>query len=208
MTASNLQYTATETIVLIFVLNLFLDACLMTRNAFNDIIHKLNRKLFVIAYRIIKNGQESEDVVQEVFMKMWMMKDKLDDYDDVGALAVTMTRNNCIDLLRKRKYMNSEKDGSDAQTADSSPSPYEQLESSEIRELINRIIDDLPDVWRDLIQLREINGLSYEEIARQNGMNINNLRVVLSRARHMIKDKYIKYTHERGNSQTITGKVL
>jgi RNA polymerase sigma-70 factor (ECF subfamily) len=180
----------------------------MTRNVFNDIIHKLNRKLFVIAYRILKNRQESEDVVQEVFMKMWIMKDKLDDYDNIDALAVTMTRNSCIDLLRKWKYVNAEKDGSDTMTADQSPTPFEQLVSSETREIVSGIIDDLPGTWRDLVQLREINGISYEEIARQNGMNINNLRVILSRARQMIKEKYIEYTDERGEAERNTGKVL
>jgi RNA polymerase sigma-70 factor (ECF subfamily) len=180
----------------------------MTRNAFNDIIHKLNRKLFVIAYSIIKNRQESEDVVQEVFMKMWMMKDKLDYYKNVDALAVTMTRNSCIDLLRKWKHINSDKDGSDSQTVDESLSPYEQMVSLETREIVSGIIDDLPDAWRDLVQLREINGMSYEEIAKQNGMNVNNLRVVLSRARRMIKEKYIEYTNERGKAERVTGKVL
>ncbi|MCX6303279.1 MAG: sigma-70 family RNA polymerase sigma factor [Bacteroidia bacterium] len=180
----------------------------MTRNAFNDIIHKLNRKLFVIAYSIIKNRQESEDVVQEVFMKMWMMKDKLDYYENINALAVTMTRNSCIDLLRKWKYIDSEKDGSDTQAADQSPTPYDQMVSLETREIVSGIIDDLPEACRDLVQLREINGMSYEEIASQNGMNINNLRVILSRARQMIKEKYIKYTDERGKTERITGKVL
>jgi len=172
----------------------------MTLDAFNNIIYTLNRKLFVIAYRILKNQQESEDVVQEVFMKMWMMKEKLNDYDDITALAVTMTKNRSIDLLRKLKYINSEKDVSDTRSKDSSPSPYEQMVCDENREIISGIIDDLPDKWRDLVQLREINGLSYEEIALQNGMNINNMRVVLSRARQMIKAKYIKYTDERGKA--------
>lgn len=180
----------------------------MTRDAFIDIIHKLNRKLFIIAYSIIKNRQESEDVVQEVFMKMWMMKNKLDDYDNIDALAVTMTRNSCIDLLRKWKSINSEKDGSDTQTADQSPTPYDQMVSSETKEIVSRIIDDLPDAWRDLVQLREINGFSYEEIAIQNGMNVNNLRVILSRARQMIKERYIEYTDERGKAERATGKVL
>ncbi|OFY63965.1 MAG: hypothetical protein A2V64_05755 [Bacteroidetes bacterium RBG_13_43_22] len=180
----------------------------MTRDAFNDIIDRLNRKLYVIAYRILKNQQESEDVVQEVFLKMWTMKEKLNKYDDITALAVTMTRNNCIDLLRKRKNINSEKNGSDVLTADSSPSPYDRLVSLENREIISEIIEDLPDAWRDLIKQREINGLSYEEIALQSGMNINNLRVVLSRARQMIKEKYISYTNERGKAERITGKVL
>ena len=177
----------------------------MTRDAFIEIIHKLNRKLFIIAYRIIKNQQEAEDIVQEVFMKMWMMKDKLDEYSDTEALAVTMTKNNCIDQLRKWKNIDSEKEGTDTLNPDPSPSPYESLESSEAAAILNRIIDDLPPEIRDIVQLREINGLSYEEISRQNGMKVNNLRVVLSRARKIIRDKYLKYTDERGKTETTAG---
>jgi RNA polymerase sigma factor (sigma-70 family) len=180
----------------------------MTRDAFNDIIHRHNRKLFKVAYQIVKNRQESEDVVQEVFMKMWIMKDKLDKYGDVEALAVTMTKNSCIDLLRKWKHISNEKDGSDLQAADPSLSPHDQVVSSETREIMSKIIDDLPGAWKDLVQLREINGLSYGEIAEQKGMNINNLRVVMSRARQMIKEKYIRYNDERRKVEGIIGKVL
>jgi RNA polymerase sigma factor (sigma-70 family) len=136
------------------------------------------------------------------------MKEKLDGYDDVTALAVTMTKNSSIDLLRKLKFIDREANGSDINTADSSPTPVEQLVSTENREIINSIIDELPEQWRDLIQLREINELSYEEITRLNGMNVNNLRVILSRARRMIKDKYIKYTDERRKAEGTAGKVL
>ena len=52
----------------------------MTRDEFNNIIHKHNRKLFAIAFRILRNRQEAEDVVQDVFLKMWMMGKKLDEY--------------------------------------------------------------------------------------------------------------------------------
>jgi RNA polymerase sigma factor (sigma-70 family) len=180
----------------------------MTRDAFNDIIDKSNRKLFNIAYRILKNQQESEDVVQEVFLKMWMMKEKLDEYNDITALAVTITKNSSIDLLRKLKYLNREAGDSDIRTEDPSPTPYDQVVSAENREIINGIIDELPDQWRDLIQLREINELSYEEIAGQSGMNINNIRVILSRARKMIKDKYIRYTDERRKAENTAEKVL
>ena len=180
----------------------------MTRDIFNDIIHNLNRKLFSIAFRIIKNQQEAEDAVQEVFMKMWMMKDKLDDYKDIEALAVTITRNDCIDRLRKWKHFDSEKDGSELLNYDPSPSPYDQLVNSENAEILNRIIENLPPVYRDLIRLREINGLSYEEIALQNSMNINTIRVTLSRARRIIKEEYLKYIYERGKTETTTRKVL
>jgi RNA polymerase sigma factor (sigma-70 family) len=169
----------------------------MTRNVFNDIIEKNNRKLFVIAYRILKNRQESEDVVQEVFLKMWQMKEKLDEYNDVTALAVTMTKNSCIDLLRKWTNISIEKNGSETLKEDPSLNPYEKLVRTEERDIISGIIDDLPDLWRDLVQMREINELSYQEIASRTGMNINNLRVALSRARQMIRDKYIRHSDER-----------
>jgi len=172
----------------------------MTRDAFNVIIHRLNRKLFAIAFRIVKNRQEAEDIVQEVFMKMWIMRKKLDDYNDIEALAITMTRNSCIDQMRKWKNIDSEKEAADIRNHDHSPSPHEQLVISETSAIMTRIIDELPPATRDLVRMREINGLSYDEISKQKGMNINNLRVVLSRARKMIKEKYLYYTNEKGRA--------
>jgi len=176
----------------------------MTRNDFNVIIERDNRKLFIIAYRILNNRQEAEDVVQDVFMKMWMMKGKLDQYNDVTALAVTMTRNSSIDLIRRGKNMSSEDEGKVLIARDPSLTPFESMVSSENREIIRKIIEALPDEWRDLVQMREINGLSYEEIAGIKGMNINNMRVKLSRARNLIKDNYIKYTNERRKAEGLT----
>jgi RNA polymerase sigma-70 factor (ECF subfamily) len=176
----------------------------MTRNEFNDIIERNNRKLFVTAYRILNNRQEAEDVVQEVFMKMWMMKEKLDQYDDITALSVTMTRNSSIDLFRKRKSMSSESSDPGTPAKDPSPTPLEQLVIRENREIIRQIIEELPEEWRSLVQMREINGLSYEEISGIKGININNLRVIISRARNRIKDDYIKYTNERRKAEGLT----
>lgn len=172
----------------------------MTRDIFNVFVHRLNRKLFAIAFNIVKNKQEAEDVVQEVFIKMWMMGNKLDDYRDAEALAVTMTKNRSIDVLRKQKYLSDEFSAADIRKPDSSPTPHDQVEISENEDIISRIINELPQNIRDLVQLREINGLSYEEISGQKGMNINNLRVVLSRARKMIREKYLLYTNEKGRA--------
>ncbi len=180
----------------------------MTRNAFNDIIHNYYRKLYIIAFRILRNQQEAEDVVQEVFIKMWKMKEKLDGYDDVGALAVTITRNNCIDLLRKWKHIDSEKDGAAIQNMELSPSPYDQLVNSETSAILNKIIEDLPPNFRTIVRLREIDGFSYEEIAVKTETNINSLRVALSRARSIIRDKYTRYTNETRGTKKAAGTVL
>lgn len=173
----------------------------MTRNAFNDLIHTQNRKLFIIAFRILRNKQEAEDVVQNVFMKMWMMGKKLDEYNDAGALAVTMTKNSCIDMLRKWKHFDNNKE-SGIMNHDTSPSPFEQMVEAENEQIIDGIIEDLPPTYREVVQLREIYGLSYEEIARKGNVNVNTLRVTLSRARSMIKEKYLKYTNGSGKAET------
>lgn len=169
----------------------------MTRSEFNYIIDRDYRRLFKTAYSILNNRQEAEDVVQDVYLRMWMMKEKLDEYDDVTALAVTMTRNSSIDLIRKRKHSGSREFLSVMPAADTSPSPFEQMVSSENRNIIQSIIEELPGEWRDIVRMREIIGFSYEEISAQNGLNINNLRVIVSRARQQIRDNYIKYTNER-----------
>jgi RNA polymerase sigma-70 factor (ECF subfamily) len=169
----------------------------MKHDTFNEIIHKYNRKLFAIAIHMLRNRQEAEDVVQDVFIKMWMMGNKLDEYNDLCALAVTMTKNNCLDMLRKWKHIDNDTDGSLMMDADPSPSPFDKMVTAEDESILNRIIEELPPLYRDLVQLREIKGLSYEEIAVKNDVNINTLRVTLSRARKMIKEKYLKYTDGR-----------
>jgi len=169
----------------------------MTRDAFNEIINKYNRKLFAIAFRMLRNRQEAEDVVQDVFMKMWMMGNKIDKYNDICALGVTMTKNNCLDMLRKWKHISSDTDGSVPVDTDPSSSPFDKIVSAEDESILFRIIEELPPIYRDLVQLREINGLSYKEIAEINSVKINSLRVTLSRARQIIKEKYLKYSNDR-----------
>jgi RNA polymerase sigma factor (sigma-70 family) len=169
----------------------------MTREAFNDIIHLHYRRLYYIAFRILKNCQEAEDIVQDVFMKMWMMKDKLDNYNDVGALAVTITKNSCIDMFRKWKHIDSKNGDPDTMIQGLSPSPHDQYVNSENAGILNEIIYNLPVNFGEIIRLRDLEGLSYEEIAGKTGISINNLRVILSRARKMIREKYSTYSYER-----------
>lgn len=174
----------------------------MRRDEFNNIIHKHNRKLFAIAFRLLRNRHEAEDVVQDVFLKMWMMGKKLDEYNDLCALGVTMTKNSCLDMLRKWKHIKSDPDIMISADADTSPSPLEQIVSAEDENILTRIIEELPSLYRDLVQLREINGLSYDEISAMNNVNINTLRVTLSRARQMIREKYLKYYDDRKQSES------
>ena len=170
---------------------------LMTRKDFDDIIHNNYRKLYFIAFRIIRNQQEAEDIVQEVFTRMWLMGKKIDEYKDVVALSVTITKNICIDQVRKMKHLNGNIDWSEVNKSYLTPSPHDQMVNTETLEILSGIIANLPDQFRTIVQMKEMKGLSYEEIASQTGMNINSLRVTLSRARRIIREEYLKYNYER-----------
>ena len=180
----------------------------MTRADFNDLVRQNNRNLYGYAFRILRNQEEAEDAVQEVFVKLWNLGNKLDEYNSPAALAVTMTKNFCIDQLRKKKHFIQEDiDSHEIKSIDNS-SPFELLENMESEAILNQIIDKLPDIYKDVIKLREIEDLSYEEIAVKTRQNINTLRVTLSRARKMIRNEFNKYQNERKGIKELDRKVL
>ena len=103
--------------------------------------------------------------------------------------------------------MTEENEGKDFYNTDSS-SPLTIMENSETEEILIRIIDKLPDVYKLVINMREIEGLSYEEIADKTELNINTLRVTLSRARKIIRKEFNKYQHERRGFKEVDRQVL
>jgi RNA polymerase sigma factor (sigma-70 family) len=172
----------------------------MTRIDFNELVHRLSHKLYGYAFRILRNQEEAEDAVQEVFIKLWKLKEKLGEYNSIDALATTIVKNHCIDQVRKGKNINIDDGSSGLYVVSLSPSPEQELENRESDEIIHRIIDDLPEIYSTVIKLRDIDGLSYEETAEKTAQTVNNLRVILSRARKMIRDEFNKYQYEKSGT--------
>jgi len=181
---------------------------IMTRVDFNELVRLQSRNLYGYAFRILRNQEEAEDAVQEVFIKLWNMEKKLDSYNSIPALATTMLKNLCIDQIRKRKhFLTGEYEGIDLYNLDNS-SPLTIMENSETEGILNKIIEQLPDTYKLVINMREIEGLSYEEIADKTEQNINTLRVTLSRARKIIREEFNKYQHERRGFKEVDRQVL
>lgn len=180
----------------------------MTREKFNEYVLQQSRILYGFAFRILHNQEEAEDAVQEVFIKLWKMGEKLDNYTSIEALSTTMIKNYCIDQIRKQKHILIDNEDIAGYQFNSSPSPHDQFENTETDTIIQRIIGDLDDKYRIVIQLRDIDGLSYEEIAVKTGQNINTLRVTISRARGFVREEYNKYNNEKRGVKQAAGKVL
>jgi RNA polymerase sigma factor, sigma-70 family len=180
----------------------------MIREDFNDLVRQHNRNLYGYAFRILRNQEEAEDAVQEVFIKLWNLGKKLDEYNSIGALATTMVKNFCIDQLRKKKHLVQEENIQKDFLKTDTESPYELMEKRESDNILNHIIDQLPDIYKNVIKLREIEELSYEEIASKTEQNINTLRVTLSRARKIVREEFNKYQYERRRIKEVDRKVL
>jgi len=180
----------------------------MTRLEFNNHILQLSRKLYLVAYRFMKSQEEAEDAVQEVFIRLWNRKDQLAEYDSIEALAVAVTKNYCIDQLRKMRTIPLEGMGSYHQIQSDRETPEIIMERSETASIMQSVIENLPEIYRDIIQKKEIDGLSYEEISQITKQNINTLRVNLSRARNMIRDEFKRIKYEYKGNNSASRKVL
>ncbi len=180
----------------------------MTRFEFNELVEQLNRRLFGYAFRILRNQEEAEDAVQETFVKLWNMEEKLIEYKSIEALATTMIKNYSIDQLRKSKLHKYEEFNTHDQIYSPALSPHDKMEQQESANIIHTIIDNMPDIYKTVIKLRDIEGFSYEEIAEKTEQNINTIRVTLSRARGLIRNEYNKFQNEDRRTKQVTRKVL
>jgi len=172
----------------------------MNRESFSILVQQQSRKLYGFAFRILRNQEEAEDVVQDIFLKLWNMRERLSEYRSIEALAATMTRNHCIDLIRKQKIEYSVEIDLNNYSNISVNSPFDNMVMKESGMIIEGIIEKLPDNIRTVLRLHDIDGKTYEEIAEITGHNINNLRVNISRARKIIRDEFNIYQNEkRGN---------
>ena len=176
----------------------------MTREYFERDVLPVSRNLYRSAFRFLSNREEAEDTVQEVFIKLWNMRGKLSEYKSVEALALTMVRNQCLDILRRRKrQIFSDITPPDTRTSDMDP--HSETVATETCSNVMEIVNDLPEQYRMLIHLKDVEGYEYEEIAEMTGTNVNMLRVSLSRARKMVRDTFKKKYYESSGTGKATG---
>jgi len=167
----------------------------MERAEFEKSILTISRKLYRFAFRFLSNGEDAEDAVQEVCIKLWNMREKLGEYRSIEALAMTITRNYCLDRLRKKGREIFE-DTRPIDTRTDNMDPQQDIEDRENYNNIMQIVSGLPGKYRTVLELRDINGHTFEDIQKELGQNLNTIRVNLSRARKMVREKLNEINYE------------
>ena len=165
----------------------------MKKISFRNDVLPLKNELFRLALRITLNRVEAEDVVQETMIKVWNGRDHWDELESIEAFCLTICRNIAIDKTRKAENQNqSLADEHDAPDHSYSSNPEEQAMQQDRIRLVRRLIDNLPEKQRSVMQLRDIEGKSYKEIAQILAISEEQVKINIFRARQTIKQKFIE----------------
>jgi RNA polymerase sigma-70 factor, ECF subfamily len=160
----------------------------MDADEFKKQVFILKDKLFRLSNRLLGNIPEAEDITQEVMLKLWEMRGKLEQYQSIEALAMTTTRNLSLDRIRYQKVRWAHADDvKPEETYTNNPA-----EKSDIESWMKKIMAQLPETQQTILHLRDVEGMEYEEIAPIVEMNVETIRVNLSRARKKVRDELQK----------------
>ena len=158
---------------------------------FKQLFLPLHPKLFRIAYALLENKADAEDILQEAYCKLWNRRDELEDVLNPEAFCVTLVKNLCLDYLRSPKS-NRDEDSLEIVIIATDSSPEKDLEEKEDIRRIQGLMEQLPENQRQVLRLRGIEDCSFEEIEQITGLTASNIRTLLSRARKFIREKLEK----------------
>ncbi|MCL2042285.1 MAG: sigma-70 family RNA polymerase sigma factor [Bacteroidales bacterium] len=148
-------------------------------------------KILNYALKMLESRDEAEDTVQEVLLKLWEMRAKLSEYDSVEALAVTMTKNICLNKISYRQRHGREV-LSQIQSVWSNETVERQIENADAVDWVKQIIETLPPLQKTIIKMRDIEDYELNTIAEITGCTEEAVRMNLSRARKKVKEVFFK----------------
>ena len=167
----------------------------MTSEEFKNKVIPYSGKLYPMIFRILKNEEETRDALQDLMLKLWDKRTSLKNCTNLSAFIITTAKNYSFDLLKKKrpkaigereeyKLLNIEEKGYD----------HDKMEKYEH---VRKTIEKLPENYKNIIRLRDIDGFTFEEIKEMTGLEVTYIRVILSRARMKVKNEIEKiYNYE------------
>ncbi len=151
---------------------------------FRRLVSKHENQVFSLARYLLKDSGEAEDVAQETFIKLWNHLDRV-DADHVLPWLMKVTRNACLDRLRRRRP----ETDIDQAMADSEPGPAQSLHQDELGRWLRQAIAGLKEPYRSLVVLRDVQQNSYQEIAVILELSLEQVKVYLHRARRQLRTR-------------------
>jgi RNA polymerase sigma-70 factor (ECF subfamily) len=162
----------------------------MEQEQFKKEVLPVREQLLVYARRLLDNKSDAEDIIQEVFLKLWCMRNELNKYNSISALSVKITKHLCLNMLKANQRQREDLDV--LVSTNENLLPDYQLEQKDQIEQVLRIIDQLPGLQQIILRMKHLEGFEIEEIAGITGSNVEAVRMNLSRARKKVKELFFK----------------
>ena len=169
--------------------------------AFEELILKHEKIVYNLALRMMNHSEDAMDISQEVFLKAYRSLSNFDERSAFSTWLYRITHNTCIDEIRKRKGkqtysleedLESEDGSMQRQVADDGDTPEESLMRKEQKSEILRALDNLSEEHKAAIILRDVKGMSYEEIAEILELTLGTVKSRINRARNQLKSEILK----------------
>ncbi|HEY1805632.1 MAG TPA: sigma-70 family RNA polymerase sigma factor [Terracidiphilus sp.] len=174
--------------------------------AYDTLVHKYERQIFRIAQHITQNREDAEDVMQDAFLKAYEKLDQFQGNSKFYTWLVRIAVNESLMRLRKRRTGKLVSMDEDVQTdegsvprdfADWAPNPEQNYTQSELAEILKKTIQGLPQGFRVVFVLRDVDGLSTEETAETLGLSVPAVKSRLLRARLQLRERLTRYFGRR-----------
>jgi len=176
----------------------------MTTEEFKNTVIPFSRKLYPMLFRILQNEEETRDALQDLMVKLWNNRDNLENCKNQSAYIITVAKNLSYDLLKKKKpSVIGEKEKFRLELL----AVEDAGETTERYRHVKLAINELPEKYRVVIRLRDIDGFEFDEISEMTGYEVPYLRVILSRARQKVKEK-VEKTYSYDNTKKFAGEIL
>lgn len=159
----------------------------MHQSEFLNVVMPFKDKLYRLAKRLLVSREEAEDATQEVLMKLWSKNKAIEGYNNIEAFAMTMTKNFCLDRLKSKQAGNLKLVHSNYQEKGSLL--QKQIEAKDSVSWVQKIMQELPEQQKMVLQLRDVEEYDYDEIGEMLDMQPTAVRVALSRARKSVREK-------------------
>jgi RNA polymerase sigma-70 factor (ECF subfamily) len=180
-------------------------------NAFEELVLEYEKKVYNVALRMVNNQEDAEDITQEAFIKAY---NSLSNFRGDSKFSVWLTRivsNMCLDLIRRRgrrptislSVEDEDGESTELEISDIRQSPETIMDQQLTKDSVRRGLKQLPDEYREILLLREIQGLSYEEISAALDLEVGTVKSRIYRGRKKLCDYLIK----DGNIPDFTSSV-
>ncbi len=162
------------------------------QTAFGKLIEAYQRPVYNLAYRMLNNSGEAEEAAQEAFIRAYTRLHTYNPEHKFSTWMLSITSNYCIDIIRKRRALLLSIDEPlpphPALMSDGQKGPEAQMEMSEQQDMVQSLLQELPEDYRQTVVLRYWHEMSYEEIAEMMDTTVSAIKSRLFRARRLLAE--------------------